>query len=48
MLARLELEMTLAAIASLFRDVEIAAKPQHKLDDTVPQFASLPMKLRPA
>jgi cytochrome P450 len=44
-LARLELEMILTAIASRVQRIEIAAEPRRKLNNTVRQFASLPVEL---
>jgi 4-methoxybenzoate monooxygenase (O-demethylating) len=48
MLARLELEMILTALISRVRHIEIASEPKRRLNNTLRQFDSLPVELRPA
>ena len=48
MLARLESEMVLAALLARFARIEIAGEPKRKLNNTLRQFASLPVELTPA
>jgi cytochrome P450 len=48
MLARLECETILAAMASKVRRIELVTEPQRKLNNTTRQFAKLPVKLIPA
>ncbi len=48
MLARLESEMLLAALLARFARIEIAGEPKRKLNNTLRQFASLPVELTPA
>jgi 4-methoxybenzoate monooxygenase (O-demethylating) len=48
MLARLELEMILTALVSRVRHIEIASEPKRRLNNTLRQFDSLPVELRPA
>jgi cytochrome P450 len=47
MLARLELEMILTALISRVRHIEIASEPKRRLNNTLRQFDSLPVELRP-
>ncbi len=48
MLARLELEMILTALVSRVRHIEIASEPKRRLNNTLRQFDSLPVELKPA
>ena len=48
MLARLESEMVLAALLARFARIEIVGEPKRKLNNTLRQFASLPIELTPA
>ena len=48
MLARLESEMILAALLARFARIEIAGEPKRKLNNTLRQFASLPVEFTPA
>ena len=48
MLARLESEMIFGALAARVSHIEIAGEPQRKLNNTLRQFASLPIELTPA
>ena len=48
MLAPLELEMILTALISRVRHIEIASEPKRRLNNTLRQFDSLPVELRPA
>jgi cytochrome P450 len=48
MLARLESEMVLAALLARFARIEIVGEPKRKLNNTLRQFASLPVELTPA
>jgi cytochrome P450 len=47
MLARLESEMVLATLLARFARIEIAGEPKRKLNNTLRQFASLPIELTP-
>ena len=48
MLARLESEMMLGALAARFSHIAIAGEPRRKLNNSLRQFASLPIALTPA
>jgi cytochrome P450 len=48
MLARLETEMILAALLKRFADISLAGEPTRKLNNTLRQFAHLPIQLTPA
>ncbi|RBP06497.1 hypothetical protein DFR50_13054 [Roseiarcus fermentans] len=48
MLARLEAEVIFSALLKRFQRVELAGEPIRKLNNTLRQFASLPLKLTPA
>jgi hypothetical protein len=48
MLARLEFEMVLAALIPRVQRLEIVAEPERKLNNSLRQFASLPVELTPA
>jgi hypothetical protein len=48
MLARLESEMMLSALLARFRRIELAGEPIRKLNNTLRQFAHLPIELTPA
>jgi 4-methoxybenzoate monooxygenase (O-demethylating) len=48
MLARLESELVLAALLARVARIEIAGEPKRKLNNTLRQFASLPIELTPA
>lgn len=48
MLARLELEMILTALVSRVRHIELASEPKRRLNNTLRQFDSLPVELKPA
>jgi cytochrome P450 len=48
MLARLETEMILAALLKRFSAVALAGEPTRKLNNTLRQFARLPIRLTPA
>jgi cytochrome P450 len=48
MLARLESEMVLAALLARFERIEIVGEPKRKLNNSLRQFASLPIELTPA
>lgn len=48
MLARLESEMVLAALLPRFARIEIVGEPKRKLNNTLRQFASLPVELTPS
>lgn len=48
MLARLELEMILTALVARVRHIEIASEPKRRLNNTLRQFDSLPVELKPA
>ena len=45
MLARLESEMMLTALAERVAQIVIAGEPRRKLNNTLRQFASLPVEL---
>jgi cytochrome P450 len=45
MLARLETEMILAALIKRFGSIELACEPTRKLNNTLRQFARLPLRL---
>ena len=45
MLARLETEMILTALLRRFALIEIAGEPTRKLNNTLRQFARLPIRL---
>ena len=47
MLARLETEMILAALLKRFADISLAGEPTRKLNNTLRQFARLPIRLTP-
>jgi len=47
MLARLEAEMILTALASRVARIDIAGEPRRKLNNSLRQFASLPVELTP-
>jgi cytochrome P450 len=48
MLARLEVEMIVAALAARVERIDIAGEPRRKLSNSLRQFASLPIELKPA
>jgi cytochrome P450 len=48
MLARLESEMMLSALLTRFKRIELAGEPVRKLNNTLRQFAHLPIELTPA
>ncbi len=48
MLARLETELILAALLKRFSDIALAGEPTRKLNNTLRQFAKLPIRLTPA
>jgi 4-methoxybenzoate monooxygenase (O-demethylating) len=48
MLARLESELILAALAKRVAKIEVAGEAKRKLNNTLRQFASLPVELTPA
>jgi 4-methoxybenzoate monooxygenase (O-demethylating) len=48
MLARLEVEMIVAALAARVERIEIAGEPRRKLSNSLRQFAALPIELKPA
>jgi cytochrome P450 len=48
MLARLETEMILTALLTRVARIEIAGEPERKLNNTLRQFAKLPIELTPA
>jgi cytochrome P450 len=48
MLARLETEMILAALLKRFAAIALAGEPTRKLNNTLRQFARLPIRLTPA
>jgi 4-methoxybenzoate monooxygenase (O-demethylating) len=48
MLARLESEMIFSALIKRFKRIELAGEPARKLNNTLRQFASLPIELTPA
>jgi cytochrome P450 len=48
MLARLETEMILAALLKRFAGISLTAEPTRKLNNTLRQFAHLPIRLTPA
>jgi hypothetical protein len=48
MLARLESEMMLSALLARFQRIELAGEPERKLNNTLRQFAHLPIELTPA
>jgi 4-methoxybenzoate monooxygenase (O-demethylating) len=48
MLARLEAEMIIAALAARVEGIEIVGEPRRKLSNSLRQFASLPIELKPA
>jgi hypothetical protein len=48
MLARLEAEMILGALAARAARIDIAGEPRRKLGNSLRQFASLPIELKPA
>jgi hypothetical protein len=48
MLARLESEMLLGALLARFARIEIAGVPKRKLNNSLRQFASLPVELTSA
>ena len=48
MLARLKSQMLLGALLARFARIEIAGEPKRKLNNTLRQFASLPVELTPA
>jgi cytochrome P450 len=45
MLARLEAEMLMTALATRVERIEIVGEPQRKLSNSLRQFASLPVEL---
>jgi hypothetical protein len=45
MLARLEAEMIMTALAARVERIDIVGKPQRKLSNSLRQFASLPVEL---
>jgi 4-methoxybenzoate monooxygenase (O-demethylating) len=47
MLARLEVEMIVAALAARVGRIDIVGEPQRKLSNSLRQFASLPIELKP-
>jgi 4-methoxybenzoate monooxygenase (O-demethylating) len=48
MLARLEVEMIVAALAARVERIDIAGEPRRKLSNSLRQFAALPIELKPA
>ena len=48
MLARLEAEMIVAALAARVERIDIVGRPRRKLGNSLRQFASLPIELKPA
>jgi cytochrome P450 len=48
MLARLEVEMIIAALAARVERIDIAGEPRRKLSNSLRQFAALPIELKPA
>jgi 4-methoxybenzoate monooxygenase (O-demethylating) len=48
MLARLEAEMIIAALAKRVERIDIVGEPRRKLSNSLRQFASLPIDLKPA
>jgi 4-methoxybenzoate monooxygenase (O-demethylating) len=48
MLARLEVEMIIAALAACVERIDIAGGPRRKLSNSLRQFAALPIELKPA
>jgi len=48
MLARLETEMIFAALAARVARIDIVGEPRRKLSNSLRQFASLPIELKPA
>jgi len=48
MLARLEVEMIVAALAARVARIDIAGEPRRKLSNSLRQFAALPIELKPA
>jgi 4-methoxybenzoate monooxygenase (O-demethylating) len=48
MLARLESEMMLSALATRVSRIAIVGEPRRKLNNTLRQFASVPIELTPA
>ncbi len=48
MLARLESEMMLGALAARVSHIAIAGEPRRKLNNTLRHLASLPIELTPA
>jgi hypothetical protein len=45
MLARLEAEMLMTALAARVKRIDIVGEPQRKLSNSLRQFASLPVEL---
>jgi 4-methoxybenzoate monooxygenase (O-demethylating) len=45
MLARLEAEMLMTALAARIERIDIVGEPQRKLSNSLRQFASLPVQL---
>jgi cytochrome P450 len=45
MLARLETEMLMTALATRVKRIDIVGEPQRKLSNSLRQFASLPVEL---
>ena len=45
MLARLEAEMLITALAARVERIDIVGKPQRKLSNSLRQFASMPVEL---
>jgi cytochrome P450 len=48
MLARLESEMMLSALTARVSHIAIVGEPRRKLNNTLRQFASVPLELTPA
>jgi len=48
MLARLETEMIVAALAARVERIDIVGEPRRKVSNSLRQFASLPIELKPA
>jgi cytochrome P450 len=48
MLARLEAEMIITALATRVAAIDIVGEPRRKLSNSLRQFASLPIELTPA
>jgi hypothetical protein len=48
MLARLEVEMIVAALVARVERIDIVGEPRRKLSNSLRQFASLPIELKPA